>query len=588
MKSYDALIEQLTHYCNEVYTADMLARQDLDSPQALAQALVNAVGISATSCASPIPHQNHWDERRSILITYADSVIDEECAPLETLHEFVTQFCADSLSDIHLLPFYPYSSDDGFAVIDYSSVNPAHGTWRDIHALAKHKNLMFDLVINHCSARSQWFLEFCDSSGKGQHMFYTAEPDTDVSCVTRPRTSPLLRPTRTAEGKKLVWCTFSHDQVDFDFSHPLVLLEFAQIIGFYIRNGATLFRLDAVAFLWKELGTSCINHPHTHTIIKIYRLLIEHLKPNAIVITETNIPNHENLLYFGNANEAHAIYNFALPPLLLHTLMSGDSTAITRWQMGMPPAQNGTTYFNFIASHDGIGLRPTEGLLDDALREAMIQTCQSQGAKISWRTLPDGSQSAYEINVALYSACRATHAGVDQWQTERFLCAHTIMLGLEGIPGVYIHSLVGTENDVERVKHSGQNRCINRHKWSYQSLQKALHTPQTHHAVVFSNMTKLIQLRAKQRAFHPNAIQFTLQLGPSCFGFWRQSLDRSQSIFCISNVTNTQQSLHIQDINLVQTQRWHDLISGVWLKENQTTLTLTPYQTVWISNTHPS
>lgn len=586
MAMMSPLKEQLAHYLSLVYTPEMLERSALSSHSALADKLIAAFHLSPEQQTNAPPaYQNHWDETRAVLITYADTLLETSRSPLHTLKDFVVGYCHNSISDVHILPFYPYSSDDGFSVIDYTSVNPAHGNWDDIQALATEKNLMFDLVINHCSARSQWFMEFCAGKGKGAEMFYTASPEEDLSMVTRPRTSPLLKPVNTPQGEKHVWCTFSHDQVDFDFSHPLVLIEFAKIIQFYLEQGASVFRLDAVAFLWKELGTNCINHPHTHTIIKIYRLLIEHAKHDAIIITETNIPNLENLQYFGNANEAHAIYNFALPPLILHTLMSGNSNAITQWQRSMPPAQNGTTYFNFIASHDGIGLRPAEGLLTSEEIRAMSDTCQSLDGKINWRTLPDGTQAAYELNIALFSACGATHDGVDNYQIERFICAHAIMLGLEGIPGIYIHSLLGTPNDLEKVEHTGQNRGINRHRWDYDTLKAVLDDAATHHHQVFTRLSQLIRVRAEQPAFHPNAIQFTLNLGELCFGFWRQSLDRRQSIFCISNITAKPQTLNINDINLINTQEWHDLISQKTVDRTQKSLTLAPYQTVWITNT---
>ena len=580
-----SLKNQLIHYLSQVYTVEMLAKSTYTNHAMLAKALIEAFHLTPEQQinASP-PYQNHWDEQRAILITYADSVLENDVVPLQTLHKFVNDYCHNSISDIHLLPFYPYSSDDGFSVIDYTSVNPAHGGWEDIQTLSLQKNLMFDLVINHCSARSQWFLEFSQGVGKGADMFFTASPEDDLSAVTRPRTSPLLKEVETPKGKQYVWCTFSHDQVDFDFTHPVVLLEFAQIIHFYLEQGASVFRLDAVAFLWKKIGTTCINHPNTHIIIKIYRLLIEHAKQDAIIITETNIPNLENLEYFGNANEAHAIYNFALPPLVLHTLMSGDSLAITQWQRAMPPAQNGTTYFNFIASHDGIGLRPAEGLLSDAQINAMRDTCLSLDGKINWRTLPDGSPAAYELNIALFSACGATHDGVDDYQIERFICAHAIMLGLEGIPGIYIHSLLGTQNDLDKVANTGQNRSINRHRWDFSKLKSLLDDASTHHHQVFTRLSQLIRLRSQQSAFHPNAIQFTLQLGTACFGFWRQSIDRRQSIFCISNVTSQSQCLNINDINLINTQQWHDLISQKVIDSTQASLSLGPYQTVWITN----
>ena len=408
----------------------------------------------------PTPHTNRWDEQDIILIAYGDSIIKHDEgdqavakpveAPLKTLHRFIKEQCDMQLNALHILPFYPYSSDEGFAVMNYVQVNESLGDWQDIKNIAKDVKLMADLVINHCSSRSVWFENFLNDLDPGKDYFKTASLTDDLSNVVRPRTSPLLNTVTTPSGEKHVWCTFSHDQVDFDFGNPEVLKEFISIIRHYLDNGVRLFRLDAVAFLWKQLNTNCINLPQTHEAVRLIRTLIEHTEPSVVIITETNIPNQENLSYFGNANEAHSIYNFALPPLLLHTLLSGDSTAIKHWMMSMPPAQNGTTYFNFIASHDGIGLRPIEGLLQPSEVASLVSTSMQFGGRVSMRTSNDGTHTPYELNIALFDALQGTHNGQDKFGLERFMCAHAIMFALEGIPGLYIHSLLGTTNDYER------------------------------------------------------------------------------------------------------------------------------------------
>jgi sucrose phosphorylase len=458
------------------------------------------------------------------------------------------------------------------------------GSWDDIEAIAKDYGLMTDLVINHCSARSVWFDNFIKGEGPGSDFFFTGDPADDLSIVTRPRVSPLLRETETKDGTKHVWCTFSHDQVDFDFRNPKVLLTFIDIIRLYIDKGAKIFRLDAVAFLWKIVGTNCINLPQTHEVIRLIRTLIEHVDPSIIIITETNIPNRENLTYFGNANEAHAIYNFSLPPLLVNTLVTGNCKYLKSWMMSMPPAQNGTAYFNFIASHDGIGLRPAEGLLDDEEISELVHTMQNFGGKISWRASDHGQQKPYEINITLFDALQGTTKGPDKWQIDRFICAHAIMLGMEGIPGIYIHSLLGTSNDYEKVANTGQNRSINRRRWDFKELEALLDSPYSQHHKVLTRLSQLIRIRKAQPAFHPNATQFTLQLNESIFGYWRQSLDRKQSIFCISNVSDEEQTILLSDINLIGTDNWIDLVTRQQIALSDAFLQLKPYQTLWISN----
>ncbi|WP_297808693.1 sugar phosphorylase [uncultured Methylophaga sp.] len=531
-----------------------------------------------------VPHKNNWDQQDMVLITYGNSVQQQDEAPLKTLHRFLDAEVKGFINGVHILPFFPFCSDDGFAVMDYYQVNDKLGDWDDIEAIAGDYRLMADLVINHGSSSGEWFDNFIKGEGPGHDYFYTTAPDTPVSQVVRPRTSPLLRETETADGTKYVWCTFSHTQVDFDFRNLEVLKEFIQIVRFYLDKGIRIFRLDAVAFLWKKPGTSCLNLAETHEVVRLMRSLIQHAQPDAVIITETNIPNRENLSYFGNANEAHCIYNFSLPPLLVNTLVTGNCFYLKQWLMSMPPAQNGTAYFNFIASHDGIGLRPAEGLLSDSEIASLISTMQQFGGQISWRAGDNGVKKPYEINISLFDALQGTTQGKDEWNIDRFICAHAIMLALEGIPGIYIHSLLATSNDMEKLERSGQNRGINRHEWDYEQLQSELANPESQHAKVSGLLKKLVHLRQQQRAFHPNATQFTLHMGEQLFGFWRQSMDRRQSIFCIFNVSDTPQPLRIAELNLIVTDRWWDLISGHIFDESTEVFTLAPYQVLWITN----
>ncbi|GLS25978.1 sugar phosphorylase [Marinibactrum halimedae] len=576
------LLQQKVHHHLEVIYQSV---DSVDDITGLADELINVMRLAQVQ-EEPVPHQNHWSQSDCILITYGDSVKMEGEKPLHTLLSFLDQYCNGLINSVHILPFFPYTSDDGFAVMNFSAVNEALGEWSDIEDISKRYRLMSDLVINHCSSRSMWFENYKAGRHPGRDFFVEMEdPDADLRAVVRPRTSPLLRPTETVEGMKHVWCTFSHDQVDLDFKNPTVLKEFVGIIRHYLDRGVNIFRLDAVAFLWKELGTSCINLLETHETVRLLRTLIEYAQPDAVIITETNIPNRENLSYFGNANEAHCIYNFSLPPLLVNTLITGDCRYLKQWQMSMPPAQNGTAYFNFIASHDGIGLRPAEGLLQDDEIDVLINTMQSFGGRVSWRAAEGGKNKPYEINIALFDALQGTIKGPDRWGIDRFICAHAIMLGLEGIPGIYIHSLVATSNDYERVKHTNHNRAINRHQWDYPKLTEALEQSHTQHRKVYDRLKRLIAIRSVQEAFHPNATQFTLHLGYQLFGFWRQSINRRQSIFCISNVSDQEQHILLSEINLIGTDRWIDLISNSVFESIEEGLTLQPYQTVWITNT---
>ena len=574
------LKQNIVHHLEAIY-ASVTLEQTLED---IAEQLISIMRLEE-NYHDVIPQKNGWDETDVALISYGNSIMEEGKAPLTSLHDFLTTYVKDTINDVHILPFFPFCSDDGFAVKDFYKVNETLGDWQDIRTIAEDYRLMADLVINHGSSSGEWFQNFLKGEGEGHDYFYTTDKDAHISQVVRPRISPLLRPTETSRGTEYVWCTFSHEQVDFNFSNIKVLKEFVNIVRFYLDNGVRIFRLDAVAFLWKTIGTNCLNLPETHEVVRLMRTLIEHAEPDTVIITETNLPNRENLSYFGNGNEAHGIYNFSLPPLLVNTLITGDCHYLKSWLMSMPPAQNGTMYFNFIASHDGIGLRPAEGLLTEGEIASLITTMQKFGGEISWRSGDNGIKKPYEVNIALFDALQGTTEGADKWGIQRFICAHAIMLALEGMPAIYIHSLLATGNDYEKREKTQQNRSINRHEWNYADLKAKLSDENSQHRLIYQQLKNIIQIRKQQKAFHPNATQFTLHLTDKLFGFWRQSIDRRQSIFCVYNISNETQPLMLRDLNLIVTDNWKDLITGIEFNEVNDFVTLEPYQVLWITNT---
>jgi sucrose phosphorylase len=524
-----------------------------------------------------------WSEDDSFLITYGDTILSDDCRPLQNTLAFLNGHLKNTVSGVHILPFFPFTSDDGFAVSDYDTVRQDLGDWDDIGAIGRGYRLMSDVVINHASAGHRWFQQFLEDKPPGRDFIKTAALDDDISQVTRPRPSPLLYAHETDAGGKWVWCTFGPDQSDLDFSNPNLLCEFIRLLRFYIDKGVRVFRLDAVGFLWKQSGTNCLHLQETHEIVKLMRTLIDHLDDNIWLITETNVPAHENLEYFGNSNEAHLIYNFALPPLLVHALLTGRSSYLRRWMMSTAPTPDGCTMFNFSASHDGIGLRPVEGLLPPDEISRMSETVQGFGGRLTMRSYAD-RQVPYEMNTTLFSALRGTVNGPDAYQVDRFLASQTIMMSLEGIPAFYIQSFLASENDEALAAATGQNRSLNRTQWRMEDIDAQLASEETPMARIFSEMHRRITIRKSQKAFHPDATQFTLHIKPGMFGFWRLSLDRRQSLFVVTNITADTKILGLRDINLYADAQWVDLLSGMHVRPDDEELELAPYQTVWITN----
>lgn len=523
-----------------------------------------------------------WSSEDAVLITYGNSIQDGSHKPLDLLQDFLIEHMEGVVNSVHILPYFPYTSDDGFAVTDFTKVDPALGDWPDIERIASTAKLMSDLVLNHVSSQSPWFNAYRQGQSPYDGFFFEASPEDDLSAVVRPRTTPLLQEIETTNGPRHVWCTFSHDQVDLNFANPEVLFEILRIIRMHIDKGVRIIRLDAVAFLWKEVGTSSIHLPQTHAVIKLFRTLIDYIEEPVLLITETNVPKAENLSYFGQSDEAHAIYNFPLPPLVLQAMLSGSAQYLRAWQATMPPAPKGCAYFNFTASHDGIGMRPAEGLLPPEEIERIFETIQEEGGLLSMRSGPDGSETVYEVNCSYFSAMARTHKGPDTHHIARFLASQTIVMSLEGIPGFYIHSILATPNDHASVAHRGMNRAINRHRWDYGALEKKLADPSADQAIVLKGFSERLKIRAAQPAFHPNATQFTLNVDNRVFGIWRQAQDRSQSIFALHNVSDEDVTVPCTDLNLIADESWVDLLSGETVTGDD--ISLAPYQCRWITN----
>ena len=529
---------------------------------------------------------DYWSENTILLITYADSISRGLSGKtLNDFGKFYKKYLEKFINSIHFLPFFPSSGDGGFSVKNHNDVDKAYGTWEDIQSLSKKANIMTDLVLNHSSSKGDWYKNFLDDKDPGKNYFYVVDKNYDCSKVVRPRDHDLLTEIELQNKKKFLWCTFSHDQIDLNFKNPDVLLEFIKLILKLSSYGIKIFRLDAVAFIWKQPGTTCLNLSQTHEIIKLLRDIVDQLDKNLIIVTETNLPKQENLSYFGKNDEAHWIYNFSLPPLIVNTFLFEDSVALTKWSMKMPPAQLGNAYLNFIASHDGIGMRPAEGILSDKEIKKMLQRLKKNGSKFSMRKLSNNEEKVYEANISLFNALQFTDSDLKgKFALKRFIAAHCIILAIEGVPAFYFNSLFATKNDEETFANTGVKRNLNRYKWHYSTLVDLIKTNNTIEKNCYEIFKELISIRKIQPAFHPNATQFTLNLDKNIFAVWRQSRDRKQSIFALTNVSSKTIKLNTNKINLIDDEKWFDLLSQETKITDDQYVKLMPFQSLWITN----
>jgi glycosidase len=533
-----------------------------------------------------------FTEQDVVLITYGDLLLQAGKRPLEALHDFLAVYMQGAINTVHILPFFPSSSDRGFAIVDYEDVDPRLGTWEDIDELTDHFKLMFDGVFNHASSKSKLFQRFLNGHPGYEDVFIAfstrdaIHPDY-LRLILRPRTSSLLTPFRTINGTRYVWTTFSPDQVDLNFKNERVLQDVVEILLYYVRRGADLIRLDAVTYIWRELGTSCAHLEQTHALVKLFRAVLDVVAPQVALITETNVPHADNVGYFGNgSDEAQMIYNFALPPLVLHAFHRGDATVLSRWAASLTHVSPTATYFNFLASHDGVGLLGARGILTTEDVEMLVDKCREHGGLVSYRDNGDGTTSPYELNTTWWSAVNRESAGEPPAiQVDRFIATRSIPLVLRGVPGVYLPSLFGARNDTQTALASRDNRSINRTTIQVEPLVALLSDRSSWVRQVATRIRRLLKRRVAHAAFHPNASQQILDVGAAVFAVVRRSADDSDRVLALTNVSASPVDI---SVDLAATgdaePRWRDVLSRrlVVATERRLAFTLRPYDVVWL------
>ena len=536
------------------------------------------------------------DEKDAFVITYGDQFRGSREPPLHYLHSFAMERLKEVVSGIHILPFFPFSSDDGFSIIDYREVNPDFGQWKHVDEIGKDFKLMSDLVLNHCSAKSSWFREFLRGSEDYQNYFITVPRGTDVSMIVRPRALPLLTPFETTRGEELVWTTFSDDQVDLNFAEPKVLLEMIDVFLFHVAHGIQVIRLDAIAYVWKELGHPSIHHDKTHAIVKLFRAVVDRYLPWVIILTETNVPHKENISYFGNgSDEAHMIYQFSLPPLVLDAFIREDASHLKKWAGELPEIEGPITYFNFLASHDGVGLTPTHGILSEAEIKNLLSEVDRRGGLISYKATAE-SKIPYEANIN-YREAIAEASLSDAEKVRKFLASQAVMLSMVGVPGIYVHSLLGSGNFREGVAETGMNRTINREKLDFDTLRRELEEPNSLRDGIFNGFINMLSIRRDLAAFHPRGGQQIIATPGSLFCVKRSSVDGAEEILCLINVGSGKSDLTIKgedlprSIGLEEPKELWDLISGRKLESRENDrgrrIGVGPWEVLWISGSPP-
>ncbi len=540
--------------------------------------------FSEKSSYEEISNNKRWDESYSVLITYADSIYKNDEPTLITLRDLLNKYFVGLSKVVHILPFLKSTSDGGFAVSSYDSLEEKFGDWDDLKSISKNHFLMADLVLNHVSSSHLWVQQFIKSKEPGISNIFSPDQNLDWSNVVRPRSSSLFSKINTQDGPKQVWTTFGPDQIDLNWHNPKMSVEFLNLIITYLSNGIKWLRLDAVGFIWKESGTTCLHLPKAHSIVKILRILLSNLLKDGVLITETNVPQKENLSYLMPEDEAHMAYNFPLPPLLLEAIITSRADILNSWIFDWPKLPTHTTLFNFTASHDGIGLRALEGLMNEHRIKNLLINCEKRGGLVSHRRLSSGVDKPYELNISWWSAMEDSGRDAKRLQYERFILTQLLVIALKGVPAFYLPALLASENDIKKFSMTGQRRDLNREKFKWDNLLSVLNNPESNANRNLKYLRNAMDVRSKLNQFHPCSEMKCLSKGRSDIVVIKRSKG-PESVFAIHNMTENKINYQLNDNDLPQIIdndfNTHDFLTST--KYNCKNISLEPFQVIWLS-----
>ena len=549
--------DQLTSLLSKLFVEESSENLQRLSLQLLQSA--QRSGVDSLTSRDSTSGELRWSGGTSVLITYADTLQRDQEPGLLTLSEVINRHFSPLAAVVHVLPFLRASSDGGFAVASHEELEPRLGDWAYLELLSRGRTLMADLVLNHVSASHPWVQQFMRDEAPGRDCIFAPDPARDWGHVVRPRSSSLFTTLATANGPRPVWSTFGPDQIDVDWSKPAVLASFTRLLSQLCRHGVSWLRLDAVGFVWKEEGSSCMHLPQAYALVRILRLLLDAGQHQGVVVTETNVPEAENLSYLRSGHEAHLAYNFPLPPLLLEALISQRSDLLNQWLNRWPQLPGGTALLNFSACHDGVGLRPLEGLMPAERLTTLLAACERRGGLVSHRRLADGSESPYEINISWWSAMASEGRNPGQLQLERFLMSQLLLLALPGVPAFYLPALLAQPNDVGRFSRSGHRRDLHRPQLQADAVLRKLEDqghPANH---ILKRLSAAMAIRTQHPALQPAADMQVLSEQRTDLVLLERG-EGPAKLWAIHNVSDRRLSLHLASALQHESSHWWDAL----------------------------
>lgn len=408
---------------------------------------------------------------------------------LADLHAVLKRYFADSIGGVHILPFFPSNADGGFSPITHREVEPAFGSWADIEAIAGDFDLVCDVTINHISDQSEEFLDYVEKGEQSEYadLFVDVDKFGEIShddltkIHIRKEKEPFREVIFNDGSSGRVWCTFTEKQIDLNYQSEQTYRFMAENIGFLASKGVKLFRLDAFGYTTKRIGTSCfLVEP------EVYRLLdwaneVAQLH-GAEILPEVH--DHPSYQYAIGRRNMHP-YGFALPPLLLYTLLDNNSVYLKNWLRMCP-----RNMITVLDTHDGICIPDVESILPEDKIAVLIDNINARSADPILRRSAANVHSVgaiYQLTCTYYDALMQND--------DAYIAARAIQFFTPGIPQVYYVGALAGCNDEELMQATGELRDINRHFYSHDEIDSAIQQP------VVQRLLALMRFRSHYPAF---------------------------------------------------------------------------------------
>lgn len=585
--------------------------------------------------------RNALSEDDATLICYANSVASRNgISPLGALKKFYDNHdLKKAFSSTHLLPFFPWDTDRGFSVKDYYEVAEENGTWDDIEELSKSTELMFDFVANHASIRNPIVQKAIlaavlpkdhpkyDEVKKFKDFVfvYTEEnkpTDDELSALSRPRAYPALTPFIVFEkdgelladlenkdhvhvkrgeidliGTGYVWTTFSRGkredgtektrQVDLNFLNPLVLVESLKILMFYAEKKARFIRLDAIGYIWKQIGRPSIHEDQCHLLLEVIKDFLSLVTPEVVTVAEVNEAQEMFFRYLGKGDheQADLVYQFTHFPLAVYGLHTGDASYYKEWLKTIGHVE-GRQFVTILGSHDGLGLKPVRGILPESEIERFGDILVDEyKAMPNYAYLPGGKRIVYEACGTPWDLINKSDLDLDT-AIKRYKLVVAMGLTVRGIPGIYINGLLGANNYFPE-EGLDENRTVNREIFSYNALTETLNDKSSQESRVFEMVKELLAIRRRESAFSLNAKAIIIPEyhNQSIVAAELFSADNMERILCCYNVSSEPQRLTIPKLTSRGTGKWKNLLEPHeerCFDREVIDIELEPYQALWL------